>query len=199
MASMQYYKPVEKTCNQVNCPPMTNQGQTQCYGQTQTTQSYSLIQPPMTKPCMDQNKGQTFGSGLGLNQTYGMGSTHASHNSNHCMDQNKTHGHSHGHGMTHTHSSNGHGHGMTHTHPSNGHGHGMTHTHSSNGHGHGLTQTHFTSQTCAPNNGTACHGRTKKKNLFQRIKDGISGDSSDSSDSESDDEHCGRTRTVQRC
>ncbi|KAK3228011.1 hypothetical protein Dsin_007873 [Dipteronia sinensis] len=26
MASMQCYKPVEKTCNQVNCPPMTNQG-----------------------------------------------------------------------------------------------------------------------------------------------------------------------------
>ena len=58
--------------------------------------------------------------------------------------------------------------------------------------GHATTQC-YQSQTHATNG--ACHGRTrrqhKNKNLVQKIKDGLSGHSSDSSsESDSDDEKC---------
>ncbi|XVE58043.1 hypothetical protein DITRI_Ditri04bG0138300 [Diplodiscus trichospermus] len=64
--------------------------------------------------------------------------------------------------------------------------HTMSHTSQTNGH-QGL---HHASGDMACQGKTKRRGEGKKRGLFQKIKDGISGDSS-SSDSDSDDEKCG--------
>ncbi|XVF12998.1 hypothetical protein REPUB_Repub08aG0169100 [Reevesia pubescens] len=61
--------------------------------------------------------------------------------------------------------------------------HTMSHTSQTNG--------HQAPGAMACQGKTGRRGSTKRRSLLQKIKDGISGDSSSSSDSESDDEKCG--------
>ncbi|OMO79732.1 hypothetical protein CCACVL1_13474 [Corchorus capsularis] len=199
MSSAQCHRPVEKTsCHQgqghhessltqkvsgMASSIFKGHGSHQTHSQT-TTQCHSKTETHYTNP------------GVGKSQT------------NYCHNQ-ATQGHLPHHTMSHS----GQNHCMTshtngnHCMTSHTNSHLPHHTMSSSGQNQCMTShtngnhcmTSHTNGHHASGNATACQqgktkrrGATKKRSGFlQKIKDGISGDSSSSSDSESDDEKCG--------
>ncbi|GLT67915.1 hypothetical protein SLA2020_401890 [Shorea laevis] len=153
---------------------------------------------PAEKSCYQAQQGHSFSEKV-TEVTSWTFKGHSSQNGNSqtkCYSQTQTQNTDHGMNKTQTqfcHSQTQANH-ANHAHSQQHASHGMVATAQS---GHCLSQTHGHQK--ASNEMVVCHGKTKrrghKKGMFQRIKDGVSGNSStSSSESESDDEKCGRRK-----
>ncbi|KAJ0105123.1 hypothetical protein Patl1_17547 [Pistacia atlantica] len=168
MASAQCYKPIEQSCNQGHHSSSLDQKASGvgswAFKSSSETNNHATHGTHTQTKCYAKTQANWTDQGMAKTQTP------------HCYSQ------------TQIHNSNQ----VSHGHGGYGHGHGLTHTHSvdqNKVHGCGQTQTMWTDQ----NKGSKKRGEQKKRGMFQRIKEGIAGDSS-SSESDSDDDNCGKRK-----
>ncbi|XP_031270943.1 uncharacterized protein LOC116129340 [Pistacia vera] len=192
MASAQCYKPIEQSCNQGHHSSSLDQKASGvaswAFKSSSETNNHATHGTHTQTQCYAKTQANWTDQGMAKTQTP------------HCYSQTQIHNSNQ---VSHGHGGYGHGHGLTHTHSvdqNKVHGCGQTQTMCTDQNkAHGYCQTQTQTQTHATNGMATCQGRSKKRGeqkkrgMFQRIKEGIAGDSS-SSESDSDDENCGKRK-----